>query len=246
MDYILCILYTKAQQAVRTRGVVAPFSQGDIGSPPDVHEDPPSKPPAGCTQRSSPEAEANGRCCLRLSRLSYTMTVVTEKLRLGNSKMVSFIDWSLQHDMWHRQSKERRTVVALKQQQANLVAARAQNWQRVFYESHQCSWASASVDVFGTPLAVNQSHRCSAQRDLFFVSETHSVKAEMMQQRTELEVLLRQSLDDVKAEILRLLGGSGSGMRCEWTMHWCGDRKGESWERKGGSGCLDVCGVQSL
>jgi hypothetical protein len=67
-----------------------------------VHKDPPSKyanknvirpwhdlwPPAGCTQRSSSEAEANGRCCLRLS---HTMTVVTEKLRLGNSKMVSFI-----------------------------------------------------------------------------------------------------------------------------------------------------------
>ena len=34
-----------------------------------------------------------------------------------------------------------------------------------------------------------------------------------MQQRTELEVLLRQSLDDVKAEVLRPLGGSGSG--CE-------------------------------
>ena len=33
-----------------------------------------------------------------------------------------------------------------------------------------------------------------------------------MQQRTELEVLLRQSLDDVKAEILRPLG-SGSGMQ---------------------------------
>ena len=36
-----------------------------------------------------------------------------------------------------------------------------------------------------------------------------------MQQRTELEVLLRQSLDDVKAEILRPLG-SGSGM--QWTV----------------------------
>lgn len=129
-----------------------------------VHEDPPSEPtrtwsahdlwpPAGCTQRSSSEAEANGRCCLRLS---HTMTVVTEKLRLGNSKMVSFIDWSLQHDMWHRQSKERRTVVALKQQQANLVAARAQNWQRVFYESHQCSRASA-FDVFGTPAIGSES-----------------------------------------------------------------------------------------
>lgn len=32
------------------------------------------------------------------------------------------------------------------------------------------------------------------------------MKAEMLQQRTELEVLLRQSLDDVKAEILRRLG----------------------------------------
>eukprot|EP00438_Fugacium_kawagutii_P017436 Skav208466 [mRNA] locus=scaffold1104:250867:252950:+ [translate_table: standard] len=30
------------------------------------------------------------------------------------------------------------------------------------------------------------------------------IKAEMLQQRTELEVLLRQSLDDVKAEILRM------------------------------------------
>ena len=35
-------------------------------------------------------------------------------------------------------------------------------------------------------------------------------QAEMLQQRTELEVLLRQSLDDVKSEILRCLGGKSA------------------------------------
>ena len=55
-----------------------------------------------------------------------------------------------------------------------------------------------------------------------------------MQQRTELEVLLRQSLDDVKAEILRPLGSG-----CEWTTAGLREKdgSGRQKERKGGSGC---------
>ena len=45
-------------------------------------------------------------------------------------------------------------------------------------------------------------------------------QAEMLQQRTELEVLLRQSLDDVKSEILRCLGGkSTSDLASKWDKH---------------------------
>ena len=74
-------------------------------------------------------------------------------------------------------------MVALKQQQAPVLKRCRQSKHKTPSSprlQRMTGFASANVD---------------------FVSR----KAEMLQQRTELEVLLRQSLDDVKAEVLRSL-----------------------------------------
>eukprot|EP00913_Durusdinium_trenchii_P034025 g31848.t1 len=94
----------------------------------------------------------------------------------------------------------RTEVQALKQQLTGKESAEPEAQSSTETEKpRRRSYSQRQVDQ----ARLQQTHNKQYERERRTVTALKQQQAEMLQQRTELEVLLRQSLDDVKAEVLR-------------------------------------------